>query len=473
MAFELPSLKLAQDITRGLRPSARYGQLLDSPVGRGTGSDRYLPKYVLVVNGTTLDSGITDFISSITFEDNDDLFNEMKVELSGKVFDPKTGKDTPIPNWVQASTIFSEGNIMWVYMGYGFNLRLVGGAEIVKREFKYGEQPGCTVTGYDPLHRMGAEQNEEAKTYKGLRASEIAKSVARKSAYSGTIGALFSTDLIKTLPIFTPRAEVQKLNESDYTFLKRMADVRGWRLYSTFDATAKKFQLYFGPDSDKQDAVFRYEYNRIDLLPEDKVLDFDPEITVIDQHAEIKIVTIDETRKKKVSHSVTYNTINVGGTSDRKLQGQQTDFQPGELKNGFRYRFKAFGFNRKIHTNRPFKDEQEAKKYVIQWARHNVKNFITGKGKIVGNESVQARQMLLCMGLGETFSGTESTPAKWYLNKVKHSFKRNAGQLVFETTFDCRKVIDFLPDDELSLNLPSLPKVGSAGAVYVPVLNSF
>jgi phage protein D len=450
----LPALPVTQDSTKGIRPSERRPGLLDPELPGELGADRFAPNYILVINKETMPEEVTQYITSIEYEDNEELFDQLKITLSGHYEDEVRQETIPIPQWVQSSTLFSEGNIVWIYMGYGSDVKLIGGAEIIKREFSYSDTPSATIICYEPIHRMANTFAEKQITYKGMRSSDIVKKIGRKSAYSGAIGALFDVSNIARLPIFTPRAEVQKQGESDWAFLKRMADVRGWQLYTRFDDTVKKFQLFYGPDVDKQEALFRYEYNA-DIVPEDSILSFTPEINTIDQNTEIEVVSLDEQRKKEVKSNQKYDSLVDGRlVNSRKFSGNNTDFQQSELKNPAAYRINAFGVSKRIIANRPFKDENEVKKFAIQWARNTIKNFITGDGSLVGNESLQSRQSLYLMGLGETFSGTETKPAKWYITKITHKISSGSG-LTYQNSYNARKVIDWLPGDDIVANIPA------------------
>lgn len=446
----------SNNLDRGVRPTQRRPGLRDPIIPGEPGADRFGPQYQVIVNGTVIQDSIKSYIELVEYEDNEDMFDVIKITLRGMIEDPVDKRVKPIPEWVVESTVFAEGNIVWIQMGYHGSLRIIGAGEIVKREFDYGtSDPACTIICYEPLHRMANTFAEKAITYKGMRSSDIVKQIARKKEYSGVIGALFDVSKIARLPIFTPKAEVQKFEESDYAFLKRMAEVRGWQLYTRFDVETKKFALFYGPDSDKQEAIFRYEYNNRNLIAEDTLQTFKPTINTIDQQSEIKIVSVDEKRKKKLEHAPKYNSLADGRSPvARKFTDRNTDFKKNELKNPVSYRFQAFGLNRRIIATRPFKDENEVKKFIIQWARNNIKNFITGSGDVVGNEDIQSRQSHFFFGLGETFSGTDAHPAKWYLSKVTHIMSRASGGLAYTTKFDCRKVIDFLPDDEITANPP-------------------
>lgn len=445
-------LRIAQDITKGIRPTSRRAGLLDPVTPGELGGDRYAPAYDLIINGNSVDDTVRQHITSIEYEDNEELFDQIKITLTGFFDDPVKQRTIPICEWVQSDPLFSEGNLLWILSGYGSFVNLLGGGEIVKREFNYGPEPSVTVIAYEPLHRMANQFAEDAIVYKGMRSSDIVKKIAQKDAYSGKIGALFNTEFIERLPIFTPKAEVQKRGESDWKFLKRMADVRGWQLFTRFDLEKRKFNLYYGPDVDKQEVLFRYEYNPPrELFPEDTILQFTPTITTIDQSTDVEITTIDEKRKKKVEQTRKYVPYAKDGANpvNRTFSGNNTSFKQGELQNPTRYRFQIFGVSKLIIAKRPFKDEGEVKKFVINWARETIKNFITGTLTVAGNEYLQGRQSIYLFGLGETFSGTESAPAKWYITKATHRIQIS-GDVVYGCDLEVRKVIDWLPEGPLA-----------------------
>ena len=467
------ALRIAQDILKGIRPLDRVPGLKDAVLSGAAnlvGSDRFAPSFDLIVNGSPVIDDVRQHITSIEYEDNEELFDQLKITLQGYYEDPIKRRTVSICEWVQSDPTFSEGNIVWFLAGYGPYVRLIGGGEIVKREFSYSDNPQVTIVCYEPLHRMANVFAEQEIVYKGMRSSDIVKKIAQKPNYSGVIGSLFNTEFIQKLPIFTPKAEAQRRGESDYAFLKRMADVRGWHLFTRFDLQKKKFNLFYGPDVDTQESVFRYEFQpQIRLLPEDTILEFTPTINTIDQNTEVEITSIDEKQKKKKEQNRKYVPYADGKNPvNRKLSGNNTGSVEKELQNPVSYRFELFGVSKKIIASRPFKDEGEVKKFVINWARETIKNFITGTGKVSGNEQLQSRQNIYFMGLGETFSGTESKPATWYLQKVTHRVTAGSS-LVFETTFDCRKAVDWLPEGDLVANPPAAEKTRQQKAKFTQV----
>ena len=447
------AIRIAQDIEKGVKPTARLAGLRDTSEPNAKGGDRFAPDYDVLINGNSLPEEIRQHITSVEYEDNEELFDQIKINLSGFIDDPKTGRTISICEWALSDPTFSEGNIIWVMMGYRGKTELLGGGEIVKREFDFSSTPSLTVIAYEPLHRMAQVFADDAKSYPKMRSSDIVKLIAQKKEYSGKIGALFNTEYIDKLPIFTTKAEVQKRGESDYAFIKRMADVRGWHLYTRFDLKKKKFNLYYGPDVDKQETIFRYEYNPPqEEYPEDTILSFRPTLTTVDQNTEVEITSVNEKRKKKVEQNRKYIPYADGAKPiDRTLSGTNTSFKETQLQNPVAYRFRIFGVSKRIIAKRPFKDEAEVKKFVINWARETIKNFITGTLTVSGNELLQSRQNIYLFGLGTSFSGSEGHPAKWYINKVTHRMEVS-GDLVYSCAADLRQVIDWLPEGDLVAN---------------------
>lgn len=454
-------------VQSGIAPTKRRSGLRDSPIGKGF-NERFAPNFTLTVNGIVLPESITRRITSITYEDNEDLFDQMVIKVEGFIkisdtenaFDastPGTTREIPIPTYLVDEPWFSEGNIIWLRAGYGGELRLIGGGQVVKRTFNYSATPSCTITCYEPLHLMASEQAKQSITYEGMLSSTIVKRVAQKSVYTATkIGALFDITQIKKLPAFSPKAEIQRKGESDWAFLKRLADIRGWHLFSRFEVRSGsgRFVLRYGPDVDSQKVVFRYEFNNKIAYPEDCILSFSPQINLIDQNAEVEIIAFDDTKKKEVRSKQNFQElVTFKEAQNRKLSAGKTDLKASELKNPQSYRVNAFGKSLKLVTKKPFKDEKEIKKYIINLAREQMKTFITGRCVVPGNEALQSRQTIIFAGLGETLSGTETKPAKWYISKCTHKLGGAAGSLVYSNDLEVRKTVTFLPTNDLGTDL--------------------
>jgi len=397
-------------------------------------------------------------ITTVEYEDNEILYDQLKITFRGSLLD-STGVQVPVPEFIMREDLFEEGTIISLKGGYGTSFNSIGAAEVIKREFNYSDDPSCTVIAYEPLHRMAQESEENLRIYTGLRAAQIVQNIGRRAAYNGPFGALFTVHKINPLlPIFTRRAERQKAGESDYQFVDRMARVRGWDFFTRFDDKTNKFDLQFGPNLDDKDAKYRYEYGSLGeyrplVFQEDRLLNFTPMINVIDQNTSINIVSMNPKEKKKIESGNVFNEKTGAFDNAEDLAEKKRD--PSK------YRADLFGESKVIVANKPFKNEAEVKKFVVRWAREKIKNFITGSGRVMGNEFLQTRTNQEFGGLGISFSGTFTNPATWYLTKVKHIFSSSSG-LTYETSFDARRAIDWIPGDifgsELIVNLHEAEK---------------
>lgn len=441
------------NLKKGFKPSARIVGFTDSYLN--SSGLRYAPEHLLVINGVDIvdhvDFAIEENIEEIVYEDHEQLFDQLTIKLVGRVSDPVSQRSIPIPEFVADSTLFSEGNIIWLYGGYGGELQLIGGAEIVKREFIYGNNPSCTIIAYEPTYRMAnvAPDHEDKRRWarRGSTTSMV-KEIAKKPEYkSSVIGPLFDSSKIEDLPPVTKEVEVQKVGQSDFEFIRDLAAARGYNFYSRFDSATKRFTLYYGPDEDKKDIIYRYEYNNQNLLPEDQVIDFVPTINAIDQHSELHVIGLQDYKKETATSKQAYPTAADAKRQPNTLLLPKKESTPAKpIVNTAVYMLNIFGVSKKIIADRPFEDKQELKQFAVKWAREHIKQYITGTGKVWGNETLQSRMVISIMGLGKRLSGIDANPVRWYLTKVVHRFHKTEG---YKCDFDCRQVIDWIPEDDI------------------------
>ena len=96
------AIKIARTIKQGILPSSRRPGLAD-PEGFTPGADRFGGGYLLVVNGSQIQSFISDHITSVEYADNEEIMDKLTIQLGGFIDDPETGRTLPIPEWVQSS----------------------------------------------------------------------------------------------------------------------------------------------------------------------------------------------------------------------------------------------------------------------------------------------------------------------------------------------------------------------------------
>ncbi len=412
-------------------------------VGTSLERDPFAPNYELVVRGgkgaqpVLIGDKITAFIDEISFEDNADQFDVLNINFSNQM-DNHGGGD--ILSLID-SKIFSEGTIIEVRMGWGKLLQTIGAAQIVKKSPNYGtDGVGFSIEAYDLLHNAARSRPVGGQTYTTFRDSQIASIIGSRNGFDIAIKDPQSFDGIRrTKGIFK---RVQKIGVSDYEFLKKLAEINAYDLFSRFDPATKKFGLFFQPAATKnQKEVFTFVYNEGEAAYVDSLLSFEVELDAFSQGTDFEIFIIKNKNNNKIKHKfidrfTTEAQARLKADEERRFTGGNAGPEGGKQTaedDGIRVAFKAFGRSFRFPPYKRFKDIPAARLAIERFIKKQKENFITGKGTIIGKEAVQSRQVHNFVGLGAQFSG------KYYLNQITHTMKRGEGYI---GGFSCRKVIE-------------------------------
>ena len=438
--------------TKGLSKSAV------TPIGSAARLQRdpWAPNFELIIYGGkgaqpfAVADSVKQFIESVTFEDNADQFDKMTINFSAQMDDFGGGEINSLID----SKLFSEGHIVEVQMGYGNSLFTVGAASIIKIQPDFPEDgpPTLEIVGYDLLHKASQRKPKGGASYKGFRDSQIASIIGSRNGFDIKLKDPRSFENIRKVPGINDR--VQKRGVSDYVFLKKVADINGFDLFSKFDPKRKKFGLFFQPPHTKNyKEVDIFAYNQGDLTYNNTLLSFKPTLDAHDQATDFEVFLL----KDKGTSSTSIKPIDRLTLEENKKLKDQIDrrFTGGNIGNnggkksansdGIEVAFKAFGRSFTFPPHKRFKNEVQAKKAIEEFVKRQKENFITGEGKIVGKEIIQSRQILKLEGISEQFSG------KYFMTKVVHTMSRGDG---YFTEFSCRKVIeDLLVQAPPTLNL--------------------
>ncbi len=414
------------------------------PKGPGTPErDPFAPDFELVVRGGVgaqpfiITDEIKKYISEVTYEDNSDQFNHLTVQLDNQVDDAGGGQVLSLVD----SKLFAEGQILEVRMGFGQSLMTIGACDIVKKtpDFPSTGFPTLTIEGYDLLHRCARRRPRGGVSYKGFRDSQVASIIGERNGFDIRSKDPNSYQHIrKTLGIYD---RVQNRGISDYEFLKKVAEINGYDLFSRFDPITKRSILFFQPPATlKQREVFTFAYNEGNLGYHSTLLSFTPSMDAFDQASDFEIFVI----KDKDTSSSNYKPIErltleeqkrLKEIQDRRFtgkMGRDAGKQKGE-DDGVMVAFKAFGRSFRFPAHKRFQSEFQARTAIQEFIKRQKQNFITAEGTLVGKEALQARQVHRLEGLGSQFSG------KYYFTKVVHKFSKKDG---YHIDFSARKVID-------------------------------
>lgn len=422
--------------TKGLEKST------SEVVQAGTALERdpYAPNYELVLRGGlnaqpfVVTDEIKKYISEITFEDNSDQFQSLSITFENQIDDAGGGAILSLID----SKLFAEGTIIECQMGYGNSLRTVGAADIVKKTPNYPSEgsPSFIIEAYDLLHRAARSRPKGGVPYTKFRDSQIASIIGQRNGFEiATKDPRSFENIKKTAGLFK---RIQHRGVSDYEFLKKVAEINGFNLFSRFDTDQKRFVLYFQPPAfAKQREVFTFAYDEGSLSYHRSLLSFVPTLDAYDQSSDFEIFVI----KDKKTSATKFDFINkltvdeqkkLKSEKERRFTGGNNPKQT-HTSDGIQIAFKAFGRSFRFPPHKRFKNEAEARKAIEEFIKRQKENFITGTGELIGNEAIQSRQVHNLQGLGEQFSG------KYYFTKVMHRVSRGGG---YKTEFACRKVIE-------------------------------
>lgn len=408
--------------------------------------DPWAPNFELIIYGGkgaqpfAVADEVKKYIESVTFEDNADQYDKMTIRFTAQTDNFGGGEINSLID----SRIFAEGHIVEIQMGYGNSLFTVGAADIVsiRPEFPEDGPPTLDIVGYDLLHRASRRKPVGGVSYKGFRDSQIASIIGSRNGFD--IDVKDATSYSGITKVAGVNDRVQKRGVSDYIFLKKVADINGFDLFSKFDPTRKKFGLFFQPPKTKNNKeVLTFIYNQGDIAYQDRLLSFSPTLDAHDQATDFEIfvlkdkntfgnnikpidrLTLDEQKKLKDQQDRRFTGGNIGSSGGKKPTSSD----------GIEVAFKAFGRSFTFPPHKRFATEAQAIKAIEEFVKRQKENFITGEGRLVGNEIIQSRQIHKLEGISDQFSG------KYYFTRIVHTMSRSEG---YFTEFSCRKVIEDL-----------------------------
>jgi len=400
--------------------------------------DPYAPNFELIIGGAKMDSNFMKLISEVTFEDE-------SLYISSLTFTMRFRQEVigGTKSSIMDMKVLSPGNLVVLRGGYGTDLNDIGAGYITDLEpnFSDTEEPTIKVTCLDQLHKTTLNKTEKGESYEGLRDSQVVSTIGERNGFlinKSDASTFFGIRLTQK----NPKRGIQKRGTADFDYLKELAKLNTYDLYCKWDGKKKRFGLFFEPPKDRTKEVFEYVYGdgtvpqtptSIGGVIKGALLSFKPTFSVTSQFTEYKVISWDRKATKKIEFSLTMDEF-MGGQSKLKMGGFSAD---DLLKNktavtsGAGVRKEAFGKSIEIVSTRTFPNEQEAKKYLTNHMKNLAKDWITGNGRVLGNQYLQSRQVHKFSGLGAFFDG------KYFFKKVTHKFSPEG----YFCEFDVRKVL--------------------------------
>jgi len=446
-------------------------------LGRGQPRPRdiHTPNFELIIipshqgQAFGISDEVKSSISEIVYEDNSEQFDTLSIKFENQLDNAGGGDVLSLVD----SKLFAEGHRVEVRMGYGESLFTIGVCILVKKTPDFSGSGPITleIQGFDLLYLLARNRPKGGHTFVNERDSQIASIIGERNGFDISVEDPRSfAGIRKTEGILN---RTQNIGESDYEFLKRVADINGFDLFSRFNPVLKKQSLFFQPSVvNKTREVFTFIYNAGEISYKNSLLSFTPTLDAYDQSTDFEIFFITD---KKVGGS-SFDAIREFFTPEQRqflLEEKQrigkNTFQEAPFNDdGVQVGFNAFGRGFKFPPHKRFKNEADATRAIENFIKRQKENFITGTGTLIGNEVVQSRQVHNFEGLGKQFSG------KYYFTQVTHTMSKDSG---YHTQFSCRKVITdtivkAIPFGELDANAIRVNKFKKTEQGRSSVINS-
>lgn len=382
--------------------------------------DFHAPSHSVWIDGQEIFGEISNAIQSVEYESIDGIADLAKITVANP--------DLTLTD----SKLFSIGNRLDVFIGYSNRREHIGTVDIVRPEFDFPSKgmPKIMLKGYSADHRMMDAKAPKASE----RRPPGAKATPNKGAWSKTpIHAIvqekadaygFSADID---PVDgPPKSVIQKSTMSDYDLVRGLSNFTGYLFWVDSDS-AGNWTLHFkrpGANPGNQSKRYTFKYNAGDATT---IFGFQPRYLLKGPSSKLRCEYYDPHKGKTTTVEIT----DEDSPTDTKYRGDPSEELEQSLKGPGTVKLFLGEFSLDVVTHKRLKTPGDLKRWAEQWFRRNRESFVIGKGRLIGVESLKARQTHVLEGLGKALSG------EWYFTRVRHM----SGKDGYWCDFTAHKVI--------------------------------
>ena len=341
----------------------------------------YAPNYQILVDGEDI---FREHIIEITNVSFDDLLDGAD-EFSFSINDPGVrGLD---------SDLFEPGKEVEIKMGYGDQraTMIIGDITSLRPNFPTDGTPQLTIEGSDLSNQFRMVRKGWSR--ENTRDSGVVAEIARNAKHK------LKTKIEKTEP--KDLSVVQRDGETDYAFIKRLADRNSFEFY------IRERTLYFQMPPKKESEIVTLKYRT-------SLLSFNPELNIGNQPSRVRVEGGWDTQTMQPIVGIARRGSEEAREPGRRSGGEIVENLYGEVEERI--------------SDSPVYTQQEAVIRARSILNKRSEGLITGRAECIGLPELRAGENIKLEGLGEKFS------RKYYIDRTTHTIS-NAG---YSTSFNIK-----------------------------------
>ena len=275
--------------------------------------------------------------------------------------------------------ILAFGTEVEICLGYGdarsTPVAVKGMITEITTNFPDGGSPELSVAGYD--HGFALTVGKNTRTWSKAKDSDAAQEIASFNNLAASIEATTEQ-----------HAQIEQNQESDWEFLKKLAERNHYELY-----VDERKTLHFGKPNDKAGAVVKLSYG-------EGLLSFKPEANLAGQISKVEVYGWDPKAKKAIK-----GVASAGEESG--LAGKSA----GQYLNAF---VRDPSKKPTLRLRQPVFTQAEANQRAKAALNERAKQFLTGEGETIGLPDIRPDRNVELANLGSPFSKT------YYIQQATH-----------------------------------------------------
>jgi len=287
--------------------------------------------------------------------------------------------------------LLSFGAEVEIRMGYGDGsstpIAVSGIITEITTNFPEGGSPELSIAGFD--HGFALTLGKNSNTWKDARDSDAVREIA---SFNNLSSAIETTK--------EPHKLIEQNQESDWQFLKKLAERNHYELYVDVRKT-----LHFGKPNDQADAVVRLEYGK-------GLLSFKPEANLAGQISKVEVYGWNTATKEAFV-----------GVATAGEESGLTGKSAGQYLNGL---VRDPSKRPTLRLRQPVFTQAEADQRAKAALNERAKEFLTGDGETIGVPEIRPDRNVELAGLGVPFSKI------YYIQQATHKIDTNGYRTRFK-----------------------------------------